>query len=149
MMSGKLVDTFRQTKAPAEQRKAVLRSASKESKPKAALAVSQASCELGKPMPTCASYTSNALCQSHGFSDPRREQKLPDLQCRLFSLGDTLLRPPPKAILHERAALWSQLWRIRNKVECASSCVQAVQMLTRWRRCGSLTLPGATDRARA
>ena len=79
----------------------------------------------------------------------RREHNLPDLQCRLFSPGDTLPRPPPKAVLRERAALRSQLWRTRNKVERASSCVRAVQMLTRWRRCGSLTSPGATGRARA
>ena len=47
-MSGKIVDTFRQAKAPSGKRKAVLRSASKEAKPEAVAAAHQAPSEAGK-----------------------------------------------------------------------------------------------------
>ena len=73
MMSGKLVDTFRQAKAPSEKRKAVLRSASKEAKPEAVAAAHQAPSEAGKlPAPNrgarCGALGVCAACGEGGCS---------------------------------------------------------------------------------
>ena len=71
MMSGKLVDTFRQAKAPSEKRKAVLRSASKEAKPEAVAAAHQAPSDAGKlPVPErgarCGALGVCAACAEEG-----------------------------------------------------------------------------------